>query len=194
MSNHFRSIALNFAVSLSFFSILPLFTPTASFAQNPDLTGRWLLNELESRTPDDGRTDGIRTYIPASEITITVDGKEITFESRLSNRSSSSRSGRRVSTNIRSYIVDGVLHTTVTDGDTIKTRTEWKEDRLVINSERIIYMGIRKRVFTGRREYYLSDEGKKLIMEDEIRNPDGGLTKARIVYDRVQGRMMQTRL
>jgi hypothetical protein len=161
--------------------LLPLST---ALAQNPDISGTWVLNESESRTPDDGRTDGIRTYIPASEITISLEGDELTFEYRLPGPGQGRRGSRQFRTTVRKYVVDGKPHTTVTDGDTIRTVTQWKEGKLVINSERVIYMGLRRRVFGGTSEYSLSEDGRKLVHEDEIRNPDSASVRARVVYDR----------
>lgn len=108
----------------------------------------------------------------------------MTFENKLP-RLGQRRGGRReYSIHERTYVVDGEIHTTVVDGDTVKACAEWKEGKLVISRERIRYLGMSKSVFRGTTEYSLSEDGSRLIMEDLLRGPDRSPVRARVVYDR----------
>jgi len=59
--------------------LLTLALPASLLGQQPNLSGRWVLNEAESQYPGP-RPDGARTYIPSQELTISVDGVSITLD------------------------------------------------------------------------------------------------------------------
>lgn len=56
--------------------------PSWAGAQCPDLSGEWHLVKEESRAPDDGRRDGVRTFIPTTEMVIVQRGDTLRYAYR----------------------------------------------------------------------------------------------------------------
>lgn len=146
-----------------------LLLPTSLLAQQPDLSGRWVLNEAESQYPGP-RPDGARTYIPSQELVISVDGVAITLES----------------TSTRTLIADGNPHTRVTEsGDSVTDVASWEDEILTVESERVVQFGLRRLIFRSTRSYNLSANAVQLIIEARIRDPRGSTITVRLVYDKV---------
>ena len=188
MTNWRQTIPVWGPLSLAVMLIL-IVPPWPAQAQQPDLTGTWVIDHAGSRTPDDGRTDGIRTYIPPAEIVITLDGVELTFENRTPRTGAGRRGGQSLQSNVRTFTPDGEMRTSVVNGDTVMTTAEWEEGALVVRQDRVIYRGMmgRRSLFRMTTRYSLDGQGGKLIREEAITNPDGREVTARVVYDRKEG-------
>jgi hypothetical protein len=170
--------------------LLPLLIPARSridFAQQRDFAGRWILNEAESLLPPP-RDDGARSYVPPVELTIAVDGMTVTVESWMSPQPQSGqvRRGRRDTESVvRTFVADGQAYNSVTEsGDSVTNVASWTGDTLVVESERVVHFGMRRQVFGGVREYYVSGDASRLSIDEQIRDPAGGSLRVRVVYER----------
>ena len=158
---------------------LALVVPATLLVQQPDLAGRWILNEAESQIPGP-RPDGARTYIPATELAISVDCMTITVESWMGGEP------ERGGASVRTFFADGQPHAGETaGGDSVVAVARWEDGRLAVESSRVVMFGMRRMIFRSNREYSVSEEGMKLTIDTQIRNPAGSSLQVTLVYERV---------
>lgn len=170
-----------------FICILTL--PAIANAQNPDLTGTWILNESSSQIPQvavgggGGRSGrGIGGGAVAPQVKISQDGDEITLDRRRTGappgrgqvRGASGQPGPQT------IKVDGKPHEQETSRGPATVTAEWKEGKLVVVQElSSTNRGRSKTTMT----YSLSSDGKSLTIEYEMETP-GGTVEYKLVYDK----------
>ncbi len=166
--------------------LTPLSRPPGVAAQQADLAGTWVMVKAESTGPDDGRTDNIRTFIPATEIGITARGDTLLLEYRAWDDGR----GRRAPGEWRrqTWIVDGLPHPEPTD-ETITFTCRREGDTLTILRSQKVSMGFTSRTMESRRVWRLTQGGTKLIVEEWLPSSlTSGPPAAHSVYRKTTGR------
>ncbi len=153
--------------------------------EHPDFSGEWVLVKEETRQPDDGRTDNMRTYIPGAEIEISSEGEKIT----LVYKAWDDRRGRLRESEWRTrvWLTDGESHPNDdVDRDEVVTCT-WEGENLVVDSVSTIPMGFNSRTLVRRQIVALTStpEGERLVIREWLPDsPTGGPASAHLVYRR----------
>ena len=154
-------------------ALVLLVIPALVAAQQPDLSGTWVLNQEKSTVPDTG---GRGFGGGASQMVIKMDGENIVITSTTQGRQGSQE-------RTQTYTPDGEKHTmeaTGGRGGTSEVMAEWKDAKLVISTSRSTQQGS----FTTSMTYSIQEDGTLLL---ETQRPDmggrgGGVTK--LVYDK----------
>jgi hypothetical protein len=165
--------------------LLSLLLSVGTGAQHEDLAGTWIMVPEESTGPDDGRTDGIRTFIPVAEMHITAHGDTL----RLEHRAWDDGRGRRPEREWRYqiWILDGQPHTDPAD-ETVTFICRREGTTLTVRRNQLVSMGFTSQTWSSRRVWRLIEGGGKLVVEEWLpRSPDSGPPQARLVYKKVRG-------
>ena len=157
--------------------------PFPAEAQHPDLSGEWHLVKEESRQPDDGRRDGIRTFIPASQMVIVQRGDTVRGEYRAWDY----RRGRRSPRDYRHrvIIVDAAPRS-VDPSDAFRTAVaRWEAETLVVEITKTTSLALGSTRETTRETYALLEGGRKLLVQNWYPDdPFAAPPRARLVYAR----------
>ena len=168
--------------------------PATAGAQNPDLSGEWILNESESQVPQlppGGARGGGRggagawTGVTAPEMTITQSGDQITFDRRRTEAPAGLRRAQGLTSQPgpQTLQIDGKPHQQDTGRGASTTVAEWKEGKLVVVQNRTISAGGQTVTVTTTTVYALSPDGRKLTLETSIETGRGPMSY-QLVYDR----------
>jgi len=151
-----------------------LLIPDPAAAQATDFSGTWVYNQSKSDQPGGGARGRMGT---PSDMTITQEGNNIAIETMRQ-----SRQGEQKVT--EAIIVDGEPHESETGFGPATITANWKDGALVVERTRTMSRGGQTRTFTQTSTYVLSEDGKELVVEMEMPNPQGGTLIRRSVYNK----------
>jgi len=154
-------------------ALLLVAIPALVAAQQPDLTGTWVLNQEKSTVPETG---GRGFGGGATQMVISMDGEKIVIVS-----TSQGRQGSQERT--QTFTPDGETYTmeaTGGRGGTSEVTAIWQDAKLVVSTSRSTQQGS----FTTTMTYSIQEDGTLLVesQRPSMGGRGGGTTK--LVYDK----------